>query len=166
MEPVAPTPQHTWLKQLAGEWTITGTCTMPDGSTGESDATESAHMVGDYFLHAVLKGHVPGADDPVECVLIIGFDPESNNFVGTWIGSPMPNLINYTGTLSEDQTTLTLTCDAPDLEDQAKTSAYRDVIVITSDNTREFHSEIQLEDGSWNRFMSSYYTRSETPPPS
>lgn len=159
MQPVPPSPQHEWLKQLVGEWTITGTCTMPDGSTGESDASESARMVGDYFIHATLKGKVPGADDPVETVLIIGFDPESSNFVGTWIGSPMPNLINYTGTLSDDETTLTLSCDAPDLEDQNKTSAYRDVIVITSENTREFHSEIRLEDGTWNRFMSSYYTR-------
>lgn len=166
MDMPPPSPHHQWLKQLVGNWSITGTCTMPDGSTGQSDATESARMVGEYFLHAVLKGTVPGADKPVECILIIGFDPESNTFVGTWIGSPMPNLINYTGTLSEDETTLTLICDAPDLEDQAKTSAYRDVIVITSENTREFHSEIQLEDGSWNRFMSSYYTRSETPTPS
>lgn len=159
MEPQPAHPMHTWLNQLVGEWTITGTCTMPDGSIGESDASESARMVGEYFLHAVLKGKVPGMDEPVETVLIIGFDPDSDRFVGTWIGSPMPNLINYTGILSDDQRTLTLSCDAPDLEDQTKSSAYRDVIVITSDNTREFHSEIQLEDGSWNRFMSSTYTK-------
>ena len=74
-------------------------------------------MIGDYFLHAVLTGTVLGADEPVECVLILGYDPETSAFVGTWIGSPMPNLINYTGTLSEDHRTLTLSCNAPDLED-------------------------------------------------
>lgn len=160
MELPPPTPQHEWLKQLVGNWTINGTCTMPDGSIGKSEATESARMVGDYFIHATLKGKVPGADDPVETILIIGFDPGTSEFVGTCIGSPMPQLINYTGTLAEDKSTLTLACDAPDLEDQYKTSAYRDVIVITSEDTREFHSEIRLKDGSWNRFMSSYYTRS------
>ena len=159
MDMPSPSPQHEWLKQLVGHWTITGSCTMPDGSTGQANATESVRMLGDYFTVATLTGLMPGCDSTIESILTLGYDADKQRFVGSWIGSPMPKLVIYEGTLSEDQSTLTLDCECPSFEDPTQTAQYQDIIIIKSDTQREFHSQIRQPDGSWNRFMSSHYTR-------
>lgn len=153
-----PSPQHHWLKQLVGQWSIAASCTMPDGSNQQTTANESVRMLGEYFAVATLTGHMPGCDMEIETILTLGYDTDKQRFVGSWIGTPMPKLVIYEGSLSEDQSTLTLDCECPSFEDPTKTAQYQDIIIIKSDTQREFHSQIRQPDGSWNRFMSSYYT--------
>jgi Protein of unknown function (DUF1579) len=157
-----PTTQHEWLKQLLGDWTVQATCKMPDGSTSITKAQETVRQIGELFVVAELTGQTPGSDQPLSSLLTLGFDPDKDKFVGSWIGSPMPQLITYEGTLSDDAKTLTLDCQAPGYEDPTETKSYQDVLVIKSTNEREFHSQIQNDDATWTRFMSSMYTRVNT----
>jgi len=159
MDRVPTHPQHTWLKQLIGDWTCNARCAMPDGSTSITTAQETVRQIGDLFIVAELTGETPGSDQPLSSMLTLGFDPDKDKFVGTWIGSPMPQLIAYEGTLSEDNKTLTLDCQAPGYDDPSETKNYQDVLVIKSPDEREFHSQLQNDDGSWNRFMTCTYTR-------
>ena len=159
MEPQPTHPMYTWLKQLVGEWTVTSNCALPDGTEQTTQAHESVQMLGDYFAIAVLKGHVPGCEDPIETRFTVGYDADSNTFPASWCCSAMPRLFTYEGTLSEDETTLTLECEAPDMEDMSIERNYRDVITIVSATERTFHTEIQQDDGSWNKFMWSSYTK-------
>lgn len=154
-----PTPQHQWLKQLIGNWTCNAKCEMPGGSTSITAAQETVRQIGDLFVIAELIGQTPGSDQPLSSILTLGFDPDKNKFVGSWIGSPMPQLITYEGTLSDDEKTLTLDCQAPGYDDPTETKMYQDVIVIKSPDEREFHSQIQNDDGSWTRFMTTEYKR-------
>jgi hypothetical protein len=154
-----PTQQHQWLKQLVGNWTCNANCTMPDGSTSITTARETVRQIGDLFIVADLTGETPGSDQTLTSMLTLGFDPDKNKYVGSWIGSPMPQLITYEGTVSEDGKNLTLDCQAPGYDNPAETKKYQDVIVINSPDERELHSQIQNDDGSWTRFMTSTYKR-------
>ena len=159
MEPQPAHPMHTWLKQLVGEWTVQSSCTLPDGSSQTAEAHESVRMLGEYFTTAQLKGNVPGCDDTIEAHFTIGYDADTNTFPACWCCSAMPRMFTYSGTLSDDKTTLTLECEAPDMEDMSIDRNYRDVITIISNTQRTFHTMIQQDDGSWEKFMWSTYTK-------
>lgn len=159
MEPTPADRMHHWLRQLVGHWDVSATCTLPDGSTETAESKETVRMVGDYFAVAELIGEVPGAEGPIETHFTVGYDPDKNVFPACWYCSAMPRLFTYEGTLSEDETTLTLECEAPDMEDMSVERNYRDVITIVSATERTFHTEVQNDDGSWHRFMWSTYTK-------
>ena len=159
MDATPPSPQHQWLKQLVGQWSVTGSCTLPDGSCSTAESHETVHMVGEYFIRAQLRGKVPGCDDEIETYMTIGYDADKDVFPACWFCSAMPRLFTYEGTLSEDKTTLTLECEAPDMEDMSINRNYRDVITIKSATERTFHTMIQKDDGSWEKFMESNYTK-------
>ncbi len=159
MEPQPTHTMHAWLKQLVGEWDVTSNCALPNGTVETTEAHDSAHMLGEYFIIAHLKGHVPGCEDPIETRFTIGYDEEKDVFPACWCCSVMPRMFTYEGVLSEDKTTLTLECEAPDMVDMSINRLYRDVITIVSDTERTFHTMIQQDDGSWNKFMWSSYTK-------
>jgi len=64
----------------------------------------------------------------------------------------------YDGALSEDRRKLTLENEGPSFTGEG-TARYRDVMTIDGDDLRLLHSEVQGEDGSWTRFVSSRFRR-------
>lgn len=153
-----PTPQHTWLKQLVGDWAFTNDCVMgPGGETSTFEGTETVRALGDIWIVADTALQMP--EGVMHCVLTLGFDPLKDRFVGTWVGSPMTRLITYEGTLDDAKKILTLDCEGPSFEDPTKTATYQDVLEILSPNERTFSSQILQPDGTWFRFMHGTYRR-------
>ena len=73
------TAQHEWLQQLVGDWTFT--CATTDGSFSLK-GTESTRSVGGLWI--VSEGHAQVRGESVQSVMNLGYDPESQSFVGTW----------------------------------------------------------------------------------
>jgi hypothetical protein len=92
--------------------------------------------------------------------MTLGYDPAGQCFVGSWIGSMMNHLWHYQrGTLDADRRVLTLEADGPRFDGQPGLAHYRDMIEIVDDDTRLLHGNVQLDDGSWSRFMTARYRR-------
>ena len=96
-----PTPQHEWLKQLVGEWSYRSECPAgPDGEALTAEGKEHVRMLGDLWMVGESTGLMPGGGS-MTAVMTVGYDPEKERFVGTWVGSPMTAMFVYEGTLDE-----------------------------------------------------------------
>ncbi|MEM8834369.1 MAG: DUF1579 domain-containing protein [Planctomycetota bacterium] len=156
---VQPTPQHEWLRQLVGTWTIESSCDMGDGSPPmTSTAREVVRAMGELWIIAEMTGEIPGGG-AFNSIMTLGYDSAKERFVGSWAGTPMTNMFVYDGALDAAQKTLTLSTPGPGMEDPTKTCNYEDVIELVTNDERLFHSQMQLDDGTWNRFMTGVYRR-------
>lgn len=157
--PANPTQEHEWLKKLIGTWTIESTCDMGDGSPSmTSTAREVVRAMGDLWIIAEMTGDMPGGGS-FSSIMTLGYDDAKGRFVGSWAGSPMSNMFVYDGGLDDARTMLTLATPGPSMDDPSKTSAYQDVIELVAEGERLFHSQVQREDGTWQRFMTGVYRR-------
>ena len=156
MEQAKPQKEHQWLQKLVGEWTIEGEGQGPLGEPPhKSSGTERVRTIGDLWI--VGEGEMEMAGEAGTTLLTLGYDPQKKRFVGTWVGSMMSNLWVYEGSLVGN--VLTLDCEGPSFEGDGKTSRYRDIHEIKSDDQRELRSEILGDDGKWTQFMTATYRR-------
>ena len=159
MEMQAATKQHTWLQQLVGEWTFEGECIMgPDKPAERSKGRESVRALGDFWVIGEGEGEMPGGG-LAKMLITLGYDPAKGSFVGTWVGSMMPTLWVYDGRLDPAEKVLTLSAEGPSFTGDGKIAQYQDVITLESEDHRILHSQVQGEDGAWNRFMTAHYRR-------
>jgi hypothetical protein len=154
------TPEHAWLHRLVGEWQHE--MVAIDGAeqpAGTMTGTETVRTLGEAWLLAEGLGRMPeGAQ--TQTLMTLGYDPAQQCFVGTWIGSMMNHLWHYRrGTLDADRRMLTLEADGPRFDGSPGLAQYRDVIEIVDADTRLLHGNLQLEDGTWSRFMTARYRR-------
>ncbi len=111
-KPPAPQEQHEWLKQLAGEWESESEIYMEPGKPPiKSKGTETARMIGGFWLQGENKGTI--MDQPMTGILTVGFDPETKQYVGTWVDSMTSHLWKYEGKVDETGKTLTLATRGP-----------------------------------------------------
>lgn len=155
MQKPEPTKEHQWLSRLAGEWTFEVESSKPEE---QFRGTERARMIGDVWLLAEGEGAVAGKDDRATNVLTLGYDPQKQRFVGTFIGSMMTSMWTYEGTLDAEGRKLTLDTVGPSFTGEG-TARYRDVIEILGDNERMMTSDVENADGTWTRFMTMRYKR-------
>jgi hypothetical protein len=92
-------------------------------------------------------------------VLTLGYDPQQQRYVGTWIGSMMTHLWLYEGSLDAAGRVLTLNAEGPDMAAAGKMAQYKDMIDLKSDDHRVLTSHIRGEDGEWHGFMTAHYRR-------
>lgn len=157
---VEPSPEHLWLKQLIGDWTYHGSCSMgPDQPPAASSGREIVRALGDLWVIAEGEGEMPDGGK-MRMVIQIGFDPETRRYKGTWIGSPMPMLWLYEGTVDATGRILTLAARGPSMLGDGTLANYQDIIEIIGPDRRRFSSRIEMPDGTWNEFMSADYRRS------
>ncbi|MGZ8256080.1 MAG: DUF1579 domain-containing protein [Burkholderiaceae bacterium] len=130
---------------------------QPSGTLG---SVETVRALGDVWLLAEGRGQMPDGT-PTQTQMLLGYDPVRRTFVGTWIGSMMNHLWVYrTGSLDDGQRLLTLSAEGPAFDGTpGKMAQYRDVIEIVDADERLLHGNLQLEDGSWSRFMTTRYRR-------
>jgi hypothetical protein len=147
-EPTRPTPEHLWLKQLIGEWRVE----VPKDHPGPQEGYEVTTAFGDYWVSLagtmLLDGVVFGST-----IIQIGFDAKTGKFVGSFIGTVMPEHWIYSGYLSEDKKSLILESEGESFEGDGKIRLYRDIIEVVSSDHRIFRSECKMDDGSWKQFM-------------
>jgi hypothetical protein len=154
-----PVQEHEWLKKLLGEWRTETEMTMgPDQPVQKSTGAESVTSLGGLWAIGEGKGSMPDGQS-MEYRTALGYDVSFKEYRGCWLGSVSSHLWKYVGDLSADGKTMTLNCEGPDMVNDGKTALYKDVIEIIDDNHRTLTSYGQGENGEWQQFMKSHYTR-------
>ncbi len=83
-----PVEQHEWLQKFVGEWELESVVTMgPDQPPFESEGTETVRSIGGFWVVSEIKGICPMDNSPFTGILTLGFDPEKDTFIGSWIDS-------------------------------------------------------------------------------
>lgn len=154
-----PQQEHQWLQKLVGEWTCETEANMgadrpPEKATG----TESVRLLGGLWILAEGQGEMPGGGEATT-MMTIGYDPQKQRYIGTWVGSMMSYLWLYDGELDAAKNILTLNSDGPSMTSEGKIGKYKDVIEFKSDEHRVMTSHFLSDDGQWHHFMTVNYQR-------
>ena len=157
--PPKPTKEHEWLQQLVGEWTWESD-TSPEPAKPEEKhrGSESVRSLDGIWVIADGKSEMPdGATSAT--VMTLGYDPRIERYVGTFVAAMMTEMWVYEGTLDASKNELVLDTEGPSFSDTNKRAKYKDTIRVEDADHRVLTSVYQGEDGKWNQFMLSRYTR-------
>lgn len=156
-----PQNEHQWLQKLVGEWTYETEAMMgPDQPPEKSTGVESVRSLGGFWVLAEGQGEMPGCGT-VPTLMSLGYDPQKQRYVGTWIGSMMTQLWLYDGELDAAGRALALNSEGPAMTGEEKTAKYKDVIEFKSDDHRVLTSHMLGDDGEWHQFMTANYWRKQ-----
>jgi hypothetical protein len=151
--------EHQWLQKLVGEWTYEAEATMEPGKPPEKfKGSESVRSLGEVWVLCESRGEIPGGGGVATSLMTLGYDPQKERFVGTFIASMMTYLWVYEGSLDAAETTLTLAAEGPGAQGVTK---YKDMIEVKGDDHRLLISHMLGDDGSWQEIMRSSYRRTK-----
>jgi hypothetical protein len=154
-----PQKEHQWLQKLVGEWTSEADAIMGPGKPPEKfKGTESVRSLGGLWILAEGQGEMPGGG-AATTMMTLGYDPQKQRYVGTWIGSMMTHLWVYDGALDAAGRVLTLDAEGPSMVTEGKMAKYKDVIECKNDDHRVLTSRVLGDDGTWHEFMTANYRR-------
>lgn len=157
-KPVQPSKEHSWLKQLEGEWDLEGEAIPGPGKPPlKSTGHESAKMLGGFFLVTDLEGK--GDMGEMHARMAVGYDPKSKKYTGSWVSDMDATHWVYTGEVDASGKKLALLADGPDMADPTRTAKYKDEYEIVDADHRVLRSSLQSADGKWTEFMTMRYTR-------
>jgi hypothetical protein len=157
-----PQQEHRWLQQFVGDWTYEAEATMePDRPPSKFAGSESVRSLGGLWIVGEGQGEMPGCG-AATTVLTLGYDPQKQRYVGTWVGSMMTHLWIYDGALDAAGRVLTLNAEGPHMAAEGKMAQYKDVIEFTSDDHRVLTSHMLDEDGQWHEIMRAHYRRTRS----
>jgi hypothetical protein len=150
--------EHHWLDKLIGQWTYETECNMgPDQPSSKSKGTEVMRSLGGLWTIGEGEGEMPDGSTG-KTIMTLGYDPVSDRYIGTFIGSMMTHLWIYNGSLDSTEKVLTLDTEGPNFSDSAITK-YQDMIEFVNDDHRILRSQILDEHGNWHHFMTAHYRR-------
>jgi len=153
--------EHYWLQKLVGDWTYETEVMMePDQPPEKATGTESVRSLKGLWILAEGQGEMPGCGTATTMVTL-GYDPEKQRYVGTWIGSMMTHLWLYEGELDAAERVLTLNSEGPAMNDEGKMAKYKDAVEFKSDDHRVLTSYVLGDDGEWHKFMIANYQRKQ-----
>jgi len=159
MEIPEPHKEHRWLQRLVGEWTFETECQMgPDQPPTKSSGQESVRSLGGLWTIGEGCGEMPVGGE-YRSIMTLGFDPQTQRFVGTFIASMMTHLWPYNGTLDAGEKVLTLDSEGPSCTGDGTMSKYQDIVEFVSDDHRTLASQFRGPDGQWVPFMKAHYRR-------
>lgn len=155
-----PQHEHQWLQKLVGEWTYETEVIMePDRPPEKATGTESVRSLGGLWILAEGQGKMPcGATGTT--LMTLGYDPQQQRYIGTWVGSMMTHLWIYDGELDADERVLTLNSEGPSMTGEGM-AKYKDVIELKSGDRRVMTSHVWGDDGQWHQFMTANYQRQQ-----
>ncbi len=154
-----PLPEHQWLSRLVGEWVGDLECSMgPDQPPMKNQVVETVSSVGGLWTLGVGEGDGPDGSK-MTSYMTLGYDPQKQRFVGTFIASCMTNLWIYNGTLDAEKKLLTLDTEGPNFSGEPGLVAYQDLIEFIDDDHRTLSSQTKGPDGTWVKFMTGHYYR-------
>jgi hypothetical protein len=153
-----PQREHRWLQRLVGEWTFETDAPDQAGQpAAKATGTERVRSLGELWVLAEGEGQMPEGG-PATTLMTLGYDPRTQRFVGSWIGSMMTHFWIYDGTLDADERVLTLDSEGPAMSGEGL-ARYRDVIELESDDRRSLTASVLGPDGKWQAFMRATYRR-------
>jgi hypothetical protein len=95
---------------------------------------------------------------PYSAVITLGYDPEKQKYVGTWVDSVTGYLWHYTGEVDASANTLTLESKGP-CPTRPGLANFKEVIEIKDADNRTVTSSKQEDDSSWTKIMTVTYRR-------
>lgn len=155
-----PTPRHEWLHRLVGEWQAETECVMgPDQPPMKHKSSEVVKSMGGLWV--LCEGSMAGPDgQPATTLFTLGYDPNKQHFVGTFVASMMSFLWVYErGTLDAAEKVLTFEATGPSFAVPGGMAKYNDVIELLPDGRRTLSSYHIADDGTRTWFMTATYTR-------
>lgn len=151
-----PQQEHQWLQQLVGQWTQESEAVMgPGESPMHFTGTAVGRSLGGMWV--LIEGEMPGERTDYS-IITLGYDPGKQRYVGTFVGSMMPKLWLYEGTLDAEKKILTLDSEGPNFTGDG-TALYQDIFEIAGPDHWILRSQIQGPDGSWTHFMTAHNRR-------
>ncbi|MBE9113019.1 DUF1579 domain-containing protein [Nodosilinea sp. LEGE 07298] len=155
MEPQA---EHQWLDKLVGKWVSEMECSMgPDQPPSKTRGTEVVRSLGGFWIVAEGEGEMPDGDTGTT-IMTLGYDPQTQRYTGTFVGSMMAHMWIYSGALDEAKKALTLETEGPNFGETAM-APYKDTIELIDHDHRVMTSQILTNDGQWHQFMTAHYWR-------
>ncbi len=156
---VEPQKEHALLQRLVGEWAYEIECSMGPGQPpAKSSGFERVRSIGGLWVVAEGQGEMPGGG-PATTVMTLGYDPQKQRYVGTFVASMMTHLWLYEGALDAAGKVLTHDAEGPSFAGDRKMARYQDVITLESDHHRILTSRMLGADGTWHQFMTAHYRR-------
>ncbi|MCL4220793.1 MAG: DUF1579 family protein [Phycisphaerales bacterium] len=157
-----PQNQHKWLARLVGPWEMEGECmTGPGQPPMKVRGREVVRSLGGLWTIGEGVGEMPGGGES-RSIMTLGYDPQRQKFVGSFIASVMTHLWLYEGSLDASGKVLTLDCKGPNMMPGANPGElmpYQDIIEFVDDNHRILRSRAPGPDGKWVPFMEAHYHR-------
>jgi hypothetical protein len=118
---------------------------------------ERVRALGDMWIVAEGEGEMPGGGVG-RTMMTLGYDPQKQRYVGTWVGSMMPHLWVYQGTLDPSGRILPLETEGPKMTGEG-TTRYQDTIEFKTDDYRTLTSRGLGDDGQWQLFVTAHFRR-------
>jgi hypothetical protein len=157
MPPIPPpTKEHQWLEKFVGEWIsdVEISCT-PGEPPMKYTGTESTRMLGGYFVIAQGKGD--STEMPYASVMTLGYDPEKQKYIGTWVDTMTSHLWKLEGTVNAAGTALTLDTEKPC--GPGAVMKFKEATEFKSADHRIFTSSMQQDGGEWRIGVTIHYHR-------
>lgn len=149
-----PQSEHAWLQQFIGDWDVRSRCRMlPDEPPQESVGRMTCRSLGGLWLIAEGEAESPDGD-AVQSIMTIGYDPQRQCYIGTFVASMMTHLWPYSGVREPGSNRLVLNSEGPRF-DGAGTAKYRDTLEFRDRDHWIFSGEVLADDGTWQNIMSS-----------
>jgi len=120
--------------------------------------TESVRSLGGVWVLCEGHGEMPGGSVGTT-LMTLGYDPQKQRFVGSWVGSMMAYQWLYDGSLDATEKMLALESEGPSFAGDGKMAKYKDVIEFKNDDHHVLHSNAPGDDGKWFEFMTTHYRR-------
>jgi hypothetical protein len=159
MNTFEPTSQHQWLGRLIGDWTWSHDAPKTDNAQMTTvEGTETYRAIGPLWVQGEAVGPIADGGMTVSQTTLT-FDPATNRFAGTWVGSMMPYLWIYDGELDASGRRLSLYSKGPSMDGTGGLEPYLDVIEFIDDNTRTLTGHTKDAEGRWKAFMTVEYRR-------
>lgn len=156
----APTKEHQWLKQFAGEWESDSEAVIEPGQPPlQCEGTMSSRMLGELWVVSEVTAEMSGTT--VTGIQTIGYDPTKKQYVGTWVDSMMNHMWQYKGTVDESGTKLMLEAEGPNFMAGGKLTKFRDAYEFKSKDHIIATSSMLTEDGKWITFMTGHMRRTK-----
>jgi Protein of unknown function (DUF1579) len=124
----------------------------------KSTGTETVRSLGGLWVLGEGRGEMPEGG-PMTSIITLGYDPQKQRFVGTFVASVMTNLWAYDGTLDASGQVLTLDTEGPSFSGNGGMAKYQDIMELRDDNHRVLRSQMLGDDGKWHEFMTAHYRR-------
>jgi hypothetical protein len=154
-----PQKEHEWLQQLVGEWIFESECIMEPGKPPENfKGSECVRSLGGLWVLCESQCEMPGGG-MANMLMTLGYDPQKQKYVGTWVGSMMAHLWMYEGAMDAEGKALTLNSEGPNCAEEGKLATYKDVIEFPSDYHRVQTSYMLSDEGEWRLVMTANYRR-------
>ncbi len=155
-----PTEEHEWLAQFAGEWdTVSEGTAGPDQPAFTVEGSMTSRRLGGFWIVNEISNESVGAVNTG--IQTIGYDPDKERYVGTWVDSMTNTLWHYEGTVDESGKILTLETEGPNIMVPGETALYRDIYEFKSPDHIIATSAFQDDDGNWIPFMTGHMRRRE-----